>query len=202
MAHAARVGGDPEETGEFELANFCELMYLATIACFHRLLTSFFRSIHDQGDLTVAFNIRDEEFALPDAKIRAMMKNPAEHGWYDIRTLLGMGMLELAELFRVHADRDKQHLEAVFSAEGRLQRLRPHAATSPLWHTPHTFGGPIGDSTEGPSACARMPPPCNFGTHLNTFHGRIRRSTGGPKGCSRKPTPRHFGTPITRFVTP
>ena len=88
-------------------------------------LTSFFRALHDNGDLSVAFNIQTEEFALPDAKIRAMLKNPAEYHWYKLRELLKLDTIEIAELFKVHSGLGKNHLEGIFGNQGKLQKLLP-----------------------------------------------------------------------------
>jgi hypothetical protein len=88
-------------------------------------LTSFFRSLHKDGDLTVAFNLRTEEFALPDAKIKEMLKDPLKNCWYKLKDLLALGTIETAELMSRHADLGKNQLETVFGNKGSLQRLQP-----------------------------------------------------------------------------
>ena len=52
-------------------------------------------------------------------------------------------------------------------------------------HTPHTFRGPIGSSTEGPRDCVRMRPPHIFRHTPHAFRGPIGSSTEGPSGCVR-----------------
>ncbi len=86
-------------------------------------LTSFYRALHPSGDLNVAFNIRDETFALPDAKIRSMMVNPAEYCWYDLRRLLSLDTTGTVELMNSHPDIDRSRLEQIFGRTGRLTRL-------------------------------------------------------------------------------
>ena len=45
----------------------------------------------------------------------------------------------------------------------------PACWTSPFRHTTHTFRGPIGGSTEGPSGKVHTAPPPHFGTPLTAF---------------------------------
>lgn len=88
-------------------------------------LTSFYRALHKHGDLTIVFNLSTQEFALPDATIKAMLKDPSKHHWYKLKDLLALDMIETAELMQRHADLGKVHLETVFGTQGSLQRLRP-----------------------------------------------------------------------------
>eukprot|EP00959_Pyramimonas_sp_CCMP1952_P187390 3918354-Pyramimonas_sp.AAC.1 len=58
----------------------------------------------------------------------------------------------------------------------------------PFRHAPHTFRGPKGSSTEGPSGCARMRfhrfhPPFRHTPH--TFRGPTGSSTERRSGCAR-----------------
>ena len=58
--------------------------------------------------------------------------------------------------------------------------------------TSHTFRGPIGSSTEGPSGRVRMPPHHPFRHTPHTFRGPIGSSTEGPSGCVRMRPPHPF----------
>ena len=77
----------------------------------------------------------------------------------------------------------------------RPQWLRSHAVPPPLRHTPHTFRGPIGSSTEGPMAAVRMRPAHPFRHTPHTFRGPIGSSTEGTSGKVRMRSPPHFCTP-------
>ena len=66
----------------------------------------------------------------------------------------------------------------------RPQWDHPHA---PATH--HTFRGPIGSSTEGPNATARMRPPYPFRHILHTFRGPIGSSTEGRSATARMRPP-------------
>eukprot|EP00959_Pyramimonas_sp_CCMP1952_P253100 5287281-Pyramimonas_sp.AAC.1 len=61
----------------------------------------------------------------------------------------------------------------------RPQWLRSHAGPPQFRHTPHTFRGPIGNSTEGPRGCVRMRHPL-FRHTPHTLRGPMRSSTEGP----------------------
>jgi len=78
--------------------------------------------LHAGGDLEVAFNIATEEFALPDAKIRAVMDSPSEFNWYPIRTLLRLGRRQQIDLYKRHEQLSDSHIDRVLA---RLDRLRP-----------------------------------------------------------------------------
>ena len=80
-------------------------------------LTSFYRSLHREGDLEVAFNIETQEFALPDAKIRAMLKNSREYRWYPLRDLLRLKTLLVAY------GNCKEHWAARYMAIGKHLQL-------------------------------------------------------------------------------
>eukprot|EP00959_Pyramimonas_sp_CCMP1952_P230366 4816191-Pyramimonas_sp.AAC.1 len=51
----------------------------------------------------------------------------------------------------------------------RLQWQGPHAYSGPCGHTPHTFGCPIGGSTEGSSGRVRMRTRVHLGTSFTRF---------------------------------
>ncbi len=111
-------------------------------------LTSFYRALHRDGDLSVAFNIRDEEFALPDAKIRSMMANPSEHCWYDLGELLRLDTSETAKLLEKHADLGKEHLERILGKSGRLTRLLPKNISISFYNIDEREYGEVADIFE------------------------------------------------------
>ena len=111
-------------------------------------LTSFFRALHQDGDLNVAFNIRTEQFALPDAKIRSMMANPIEHCWYDLRWLLSLDIASTAELFKSHADLGQEHLEQIIGKNGRLNRLNPENISISFYNINRRSYGEVADIFE------------------------------------------------------
>jgi hypothetical protein len=96
-------------------------------------LTSFYRSLHHDAEtlrdwmVEVAFNVRDEEFSLIDGKIKSMLANRPDHGWYRLRDLLKRTPEQL-EIVR--SEQSKVHLgdakfEAIFGTDGELWRLLP-----------------------------------------------------------------------------
>ena len=62
----------------------------------------------------------------------------------------------------------------------------------PFRHTPQTFRGPIGSSSEGHSGCVRMRPPHPFRHTPHTSRRPIGSSSGSPNGCVRMRPPRPF----------
>eukprot|EP00959_Pyramimonas_sp_CCMP1952_P370018 7749616-Pyramimonas_sp.AAC.1 len=73
------------------------------------------------------------------------------------------------------------------------------ATPLPFRRTPHTFRGPIGSSTNGPSGCVRMRAPRPF---RNSPCGPIGSPTEGPRGKVRMAASPSFGTPLTHCVAP
>ena len=105
--------------------------------------------------------------------------------------------------------RDRAHFDApviLFVAPQGAPPKAPVAGfacmTRPFWHTPHTFRGPIGSSTQGPSGGTRIAAPPHLGAPLTRFVA--------PKGAPPKAPAvgfawhhrAQFGTPLTRFVPP
>lgn len=111
-------------------------------------LTSFYRALHPDGDINVAFNIRDETFALPDGKIRSMMKNPKEYCWYDLRQLLALDTAATVDLMNTHPDIEKSHLEQIFGRTGRLTRLIPHEIDISFYNINERSYGEVADIFE------------------------------------------------------
>ncbi|MGD0540272.1 MAG: DUF262 domain-containing protein [Tepidisphaeraceae bacterium] len=85
-------------------------------------LTSFYRTLRSKPTLTVAFNLKSQEFSLRDAKIKASLKNPKESCWYELNELLRLDTPGKADLMQTHESIGKEHLEDVL---GKLSRLKP-----------------------------------------------------------------------------
>lgn len=98
-------------------------------------LTSFYKALHPDGDLSVAFNLKTEEFALPDGRIRQMLVNPEEHGWYGLRHLLSLKMQDMVELVQRHAELGEEYLNNIF--DNKLRRLRPESIPITIYNIEH-----------------------------------------------------------------
>ena len=98
-------------------------------------LTSFYKALHPDGDLSVAFNLKTEEFALPDGRIQQMLVKPEEHGWYDLRHLLSLKMQDMVELVQRHAELGEEYLNNIF--DNKLRRLRPESIPITIYNIEH-----------------------------------------------------------------
>ena len=113
-------------------------------------LTSFYRSLHEDGNpprdwnIHVAFNVRREEFSLIDGKIKSMLTNPRDHGWYRLRALLRMGPEDLARLRmeQNQIDLDDEKFQAIFAANGRLWKLLPPNISIGLYNLGYARSNP------------------------------------------------------------
>lgn len=83
-------------------------------------LTSFYRALHEDGDVQVLINVRKEDFELQNKKYSE------KDGWYPVKHLLGMNDRERIkfrdEQLKTQPDVTEKHLLEVFD---RLDRLRP-----------------------------------------------------------------------------
>ena len=100
-------------------------------------LTSFYRALHPDGDLSVVFNLKTQDFSLADGRIRQMLLNPEEHHWYYLRDLLSLTMNEQHELLTRHADIGERKLETIFGNKGKLWRLHPENIPIAIYNIQH-----------------------------------------------------------------
>ena len=92
---------------------------------------------------------------------------------------------------------------------GQVVPVVRHLPDAALRHTPHTFRGPIGSSTEGPNGQVHMRLRAHrmsisaHPAHVSWPHRELHRRPQWPSSHASPRTPHvYFGTPRARFVAP